>query len=294
MGKKINVAELLKDCPQGMELYSPIFGKCKFECISNIENQIVIRKNNNTYKFTEDGQYLYLDGECVLFPSNEQRDWSKFQRPFKDGDVISNDVCTCIYNGNENDKYYGSYVSIGHIDFPNYFINRTENNYFTKGNTHLATKEEKQKLFDAIKENGYRWNDETKTLEKLIERKFKVGDRIKNKNSGICDKVIKIFEDCYLVESCLDEQATIDFDIQDNWELVPNKFDITTLKPFDKVLVRDSYKNMWCASIFSHTWKDKYFCIGAWYNQCIPYEANKELLGTTNDCGWFYKNWEEE
>ena len=36
-------------------------------------------------------------------------------------------------------------------------------------------KEEKQKLFDAIKENGYHWNSETKTLEKLP--KFKVEDR---------------------------------------------------------------------------------------------------------------------
>lgn len=41
----------------------------------------------------------------------------------------------------------------------------------------LATEEEKQKLFDVIKDKGYKWNAETKTLEKLIESKFKISDR---------------------------------------------------------------------------------------------------------------------
>ena len=49
--------------------------------------------------------------------------------------------------------------------------------YGNKTNLRLATEEEKQKLFDAIKTNGYCWNAETKTLEKLP--KFKVRDRIK-------------------------------------------------------------------------------------------------------------------
>ena len=40
------------------------------------------------------------------------------------------------------------------------------------GFNRLATEEEKQRLFDAIKERGYRWNAETKILEKLIKHKF--------------------------------------------------------------------------------------------------------------------------
>jgi hypothetical protein len=44
----------------------------------------------------------------------------------------------------------------------------------------LATEEEKQELFDAIQDNGYKWNEETKTLEKLVEPKFNVGDKIKD------------------------------------------------------------------------------------------------------------------
>ena len=79
--------------------------------------------------------------------------------------------------------------------------------------------------------------------------------------------------------------------IEDMYNLVPNKFDINTLKVFDKVLVRDSNEGMWSASIFSHTWENKYICIGIWYNQCIPYEKNEHLLGTTNDCDDYFKTW---
>ena len=31
--EKINIAELLKDCPKGMELYSPLCGECKLDMI---------------------------------------------------------------------------------------------------------------------------------------------------------------------------------------------------------------------------------------------------------------------
>lgn len=71
------------------------------------------------------------------------------------------------------------------------------------------------------------------------------------------------------------------------------KFDIRKLKPFDKVLVRDNGCGMWCASIFSHLWRNKYFCVGVWYNCCIPYEGNEHLLGTTDDCDEYYKTWED-
>ena len=77
---------------------------------------------------------------------------------------------------------------------------------------------------------------------------------------------------------------------QDNWELAPNKFDITTLKPFEsRVLVRDANCYKWEADIFG---KYSDGCItlgGAKWEQCIPYEHNEHLLGTTNDCDDFYK-----
>lgn len=159
----------------------------------------------------------------------------------------------------------------------------------------LASEEEKKKLFNAIKANGYKWNEETKTLEKLP--KFKVGNRIKyingkNKDGVEQGVILSLTNDTYDVAVTNDMGIFIPIAEQDDWELVPNKFDINTLKVFDKVLVRDSNEGMWSASIFSHTWKNKYICIGIWYNQCIPYEENKHLLGTTDDCDEYYKTWE--
>lgn len=49
-------------------------------------------------------------------------------------------------------------------------------------NIRLATEEEKQKLFDAIKANGYKWNAKTKSLKRLVPI-FKVEDKIKFKNA---------------------------------------------------------------------------------------------------------------
>lgn len=74
------------------------------------------------------------------------------------------------------------------------------------------------------------------------------------------------------------------------------KFDITTLKPFDKVLVRDTNEGKWKPRFWGFYDIDfamnyPYECCGT-YAQCIPYEENKHLLGTTDDCDDFYKTWE--
>lgn len=53
-------------------------------------------------------------------------------------------------------------------------------------------------------------------------------------------------------------------------------------KPFDKVLVRDIDENEWECSLFSHIDEEYYYvCVGSWWMQCIPYEGNEHLLGTT-------------
>lgn len=53
-------------------------------------------------------------------------------------------------------------------------------------------------------------------------------------------------------------------------------------KPFDKVLVRDLDEHEWECSLFSHIDEEGYYvCVGSWWMQCIPYEGNEHLLGTT-------------
>lgn len=83
MDKNINLVEILKDCPKGTKLYSTIFGDVEFESIQNdsVDFIIEIKLSDNSLNIvTTDGRlYEEFNGECILFPSRDQRDWSKFK-----------------------------------------------------------------------------------------------------------------------------------------------------------------------------------------------------------------------
>lgn len=82
--QKLNLCEILKDCPEGTKLYSPLFGEVDFQRIrSDDENAIAITKGVIDASFTKEGfYYADVSEECLLFPSKEQRDWSKFTAPW--------------------------------------------------------------------------------------------------------------------------------------------------------------------------------------------------------------------
>ena len=74
------------------------------------------------------------------------------------------------------------------------------------------------------------------------------------------------------------------------------RFDVNTLQPFDKVLVRDKTTNKWCIDLFSYMniMNLPVVCGYHVFNFCIPYnEETKHLVGTTYDCPDYYKWWEE-
>ena len=84
MNENLNLVEILKDCPKGTKLYSPIFGDVEFVrvCQNNyVDFPVVIKLSDNTINsVTTDGRwYKYYNGECILFPSREQLDWNKFK-----------------------------------------------------------------------------------------------------------------------------------------------------------------------------------------------------------------------
>lgn len=55
-------------------------------------------------------------------------------------------------------------------------------------------------------------------------------------------------------------------------------------KPFDKVLVRDNEDDIWEVSLFGYKDELYYRCDnGITWIQCIPYDGNEHLLGTTNN-----------
>ena len=404
----INIVEILKDCSKETKLYSPICGDCRLIKIYDGLGFDVINDADEVFNFSYDGRYN-LNGECCIFPSKENRDWNTF-RPFKDGDIISNASYIAIFHkfgkpkvcGYDKVVYYHCWCYQNGKGFKfekDYGIGRDAEYRF-------ATNEEKQKLFDVIKENGYKWNSETKTLEKIIVPKFKAGDKIKEKNErfpstrtignyteGIGyfttindwvriedqdnwelvpthkfksgDKIIKKDDptECWYVQGVdiynnsfyfivtngklanlplkdqdkwelvptpkfkvgdivetkmnklfdykiikiTDTHYTLEsipgantYDIliceDENWKLIPNKFDISNLKAYDKVLVRDTNEQVWVADLFSHVLDRPlggytFACVGHYSYQCIPYEGNEHLLGTNNDCDEYYKNW---
>nr|CDL66464.1 unnamed protein product [uncultured bacterium] len=81
-------------------------------------------------------------------------------------------------------------------------------------------------------------------------------------------------------------------------KLIETKFDPNTLKPYDKVLVRDGDFQYWRCDIFSHIEMEHslfpYTTIGGIYSHCIPYnDDTKHLVGTTDEAPEYYRYWEE-
>ena len=74
----ISIADKLKDAPEGFKLYSPIFGECTLQDIYSSGNIEVVRTESTAiYTFNAYGQHTST-GECLLFPSKEQREWDNF------------------------------------------------------------------------------------------------------------------------------------------------------------------------------------------------------------------------
>ena len=293
--EKLNLAKLLKDCPTGMELDSTLFEGLEFDCI--VDNEYLpircrIKHPNGgytVYNFTKYGCWLDTTfAKCVIFPKGKTT-WEGFERLFKDGDMVATFNGRQIFIFKENiENVDNSFSGVCYFG-----VDLGDEEMFKEGRwrfARLANEEEKQKLFDAIKANGYKWNAETKTLEKLIVPKFKVGDRIKCRSGETVYRIVHITEDSYV----LDNLSSIYISIEHMYDLVPNKFDITTLKAFEsKVLVRDVDYNEWEGAIFGRYDGKKFFTIGGLdWGCCIPYEGNEHLLGTTDDCDEYYKTWE--
>lgn len=228
--------------------------------------------------------------KCVIFPKGKTT-WKGFQRPFKDGDVVFCNDNIAIFKEWGDATLFRTYVKLYihresiDIDFPLF-------GKYVRKETRFATEKEKEKLFKAIKENGYRWNAEKKELESLIVPKFKVGDRIKSIISQLVYTIKEVRENAYLVEEktgCF----FVPFCLERNYELVPNKFDISTLKPFkSEVLVRHTDIGLWRPAIFGFISDNGFGVVGGnAYEQCIPYKGNEHLMGKFDDCDEYYKTW---
>lgn len=306
MENKINIAELLKDCPKGMELDCTSYDNVSFDKISDDKKAaypifcyITDKEGNrSSISFTENGcESKRYGAKCVIFPKGKTT-WEGFVPPckFKAGDAISIIVNNRLWYGIYQKEFNNIlYCYVDYSDSTRTLYHSDDNGTCQIDNIvemRLATEEEKQRLFDAIKANGYHWNSETKTLEKFS--RFKIGDKIKKKglNTTKYLEITDITPNIYIFRDGSFQYIKI---IDKDYELIPNKFDITTLVPFEsRVLVRSIDEGLWKPAIYGFSHQNGYYVVGgACWKQCIPYKGNEYLRGTTDACNTFYKTWEE-
>lgn len=109
MKEKINIAKILKDKPRGTKLYSSACGKCELKEADDKIFKISFYSSKSGFMIGGEGTFdkngnLYDDGECIVFPSKEMRDWSKFA--WKRGDVLISDCgFVCIFKEWASDDY---------------------------------------------------------------------------------------------------------------------------------------------------------------------------------------------
>lgn len=109
MNENLDLVEILKDCPKGTKLYSPLCGEVVLNSVNNSVNYpIEVNHNNSKLTFTRYGR-LYddlPDGECVLFPSKYQRDWSKFKAPVEKFDYSTLQSFDKVLVRDSNDLFW--------------------------------------------------------------------------------------------------------------------------------------------------------------------------------------------
>ena len=204
MTEKINIAEILKDKPKGTKLYSSACGKCKLEEVD--DKSFKISFYNSKFGFMNGGEgyldkngKLYDDGECVVFPSKEMQDWSKFS--WKKGDIL---VCKdadvhIIFDGFEDDTYKTFHGQYYLWEEEGSVMNFEENeSYMQTSVFNKVNKEYAQEYIHKIeKELGGKLNMETLEIEKH-QPEFKPLDYVLCKSTACYDmKAYNLFQYAY-------------------------------------------------------------------------------------------------
>lgn len=245
MNKNLNLVNILKDCPKGTKLYSIIHGEIELEEIIFNDHYPIKYKfidRDGIYgmdRTTADGRHFSpSNGECTLFPSKDQRDWSKFK---VEPEMIDGEFYYCFYGNRKEDSFIFIYKKHTLYKTRCYVALSTlssvlfKDDLITKNPTELrkATEEEKQQLLDVIKIRNYEWDADKKELARIEQ-----------------------------------------------------KFDISILQHFDKVLVRDYDAQMWKCDFYNSHIKGlntPFRTINSWYKQCIPYNKETKHLVDTNE-----------
>lgn len=313
MKEKVNIAAILKDKPQGTKLYSLTYGDCSYQEYTGDFGIECQSQNGVQFNLDEYGKYC-IDGECIIFPSKEMRDWEKFA--WKRGDVLVNSRgLKILFDRWANDNYTSFYAKT---------INLVEDGFLDTNLHTLASEKDAKSFIKCIEEKlGGKLNRETLKIEKaqpefkdadiafadygnrqdvfivsdktdlsegyssfisldLRDLTLSMGYRTCFFKKNLCELRLATEEEKKQLFSALEKEGKRwDSEKKEVVDLKPK----VELKPFDKVLVRNDKEDQWSANIFSYQVRDNmYYCLGECYwIYCIPYEGNEHLLGTTKD-----------
>lgn len=319
MEQELIIAEILRNKPQGIKLYSPIFGDCTFCYVKDESSDICVRRPYNEISYFNFNGVYHTGGECLLFPSKEMCDWSKFA--WKKGDVLVNENnAHIIFEKFSNDTYttfIGKYYcdgddKSGYSYIPGRYTACTQQFHIEKDDsvqTYISNIE---------KEIGGKLNLKTLEIEKA-QPGFKDEDIVMSDSSTIVlvrgiSLTRKIYYHAYMRNEYIyinqvegeffsrvsrikrfatdsEKQQLFDALAKEGkrWDIEKKQIvDLKlkwTPKPFDKVVVRCGKADKWSIDFFSYKVSNGYICTGdAWFGYCLPYnEETAHLLGTTDD-----------
>lgn len=333
METKINIAEILKDKPQGTKLYNLLYNiDVELDTIVTTGTKTIvwstdkIDNNDVCHRFYSEFGTIEgcPDGLQILLPSKEMRDWSKFS--WKKGDVLVNkdESVHIIFEKFEDDAYKNFHGQYYLWEEGGSMVSFEEDeNYMQTSDFNKANKEDAQEyIYKIEKILGSKLNRETLEIEKT-QSEFKDGDiafadygnrqdvfivsdktnlsegynsfisldlssstlsmgyRTSFFKKDLCRLRLATKEEKQQLFDAIEKEGKVwDAEKKAILDLKPK----VELKPFDKVLVRDSQSDKWRVNLFGYIDKDEYYhCAFANWVYCIPYAGNEHLLGTTKD-----------
>jgi hypothetical protein len=318
MDAKINIAKILKDKPKGTKLYSSACGKCELKEADDKSFKVSFYSskfgfmNGGEGTFDKNGK-LYDDGECVVFPSKEMRDWEKLS--WEKGDVLISDCgFMCIFKEWASDdytKFNGCYfdgmpntetakysklddnIAYGYIrDIENKCggklnletLKIEKKTKFEDGDIAFADYGNRQYVFIVSGETGLSEGYNSSIYLDLSSPTSSVAFGTSFFKKDLCELRLATEEEKKQLFSALEKKG-------DAWDsehkMIVDLPKNCEFKPFDKVICRDNDADIWKASFFSHYDERAYypfFCNNCGYKYCLPYnDETAKLIGTTNN-----------
>lgn len=317
MEEKINIAKILKDKPEGTKLWTDMFGEVTLYVVTNTCDAFQVKHHNKEPWFDKDGK-LCKEGVLCIYPSKSMRDWEKFA--WKKGDVLAGAFgASCIFDKWANDDYtrfdakfvtpksrgttfeVEDWCKITNEACIRQYIRDIEEDNGGKLNLTTLEIENNQPEFKdgdivCISGMGYLVYGIVKSIDNSSK---KLEYYALNDMSTLRTDDWLSFEDKQ-IQPITETQQIILFDALAKegkaWDadkkMIVNLKTKVEFKPFDKVLVRNTDTEEWFPGFFEKmdsTWNYPYHIMNRRsmtdfaFKQCIPYEGNEHLLGTTKD-----------